>query len=487
VRRGFSMRGWWSILAALVVAGGAGPALADEELRAAVKAAMRQAGGFFRGEVAAGGGYLWLYSEDLRRREGEGEAGAATVWVQPPGTPTVGMAYLDAHEASGDAFFLEAAREAAGCLMEGQLVSGSWTYRIELDPAARGRYAYRAGAAAPGERASSGRRNVSTLDDDTTQAALRFLMRLDRRLGFEDERLHEAVLYGLEALLAAQFPCGAFPQGFDGPVEKLPVKKASQPQSWSRTHPAGQPYWRYYTLNDGVIEDAIDVLLEAARVYGEKRYREAALEAGDFLLLAQMPEPQPGWAQQYDFEMHPAWARRFEPPALSGGEGQGVLAALLKLHRETGEARFLEPLPRALAYYRRSLLPDGRLARFYELGSNRPLYFTRRYELTYDDGDLPTHYAFKVASRLERLEREYERAKALRREDLERGAAEEQSPRLTPELAAETRKVIAALDERGRWLEEGSMKSAPEVRRVIASRTFVRNLAVLSRYLRAAR
>ena len=153
-------------------------------------------------------------------------------------------------------------------------------------------------------------------------------------------------------------------------------------------------------------------MLEAARVYEEPRYRAAALRGGDFVLLAQMPDPQPAWAQQYDADMHPAWARRFEPPAVTGGESHGAMRILLHVYRETGDAKYLEPIPRALAYLRRSRLPDGRLARFYELETNRPLYFTKDYRLTYDDSDMPTHYAFKVGDRTDSIAREYERLRA---------------------------------------------------------------------------
>ena len=102
----------------------------------------------------------------------------------------------------------------------------------------------------------------------------------------------------------------------------------------------------------------IDAMLEAARIYKEPRYLASAEKGGEFILLAQMPEPQPGWAQQYDRDMHPAWARRFEPPSITGGESQSVMRALMLLYRETGKRKYLEPLPRALAYYRRSVLPD---------------------------------------------------------------------------------------------------------------------------------
>ena len=64
--------------------------------------ALRKAVEFFRQEVSASGGYLWRYSGDLARREGEDQASKTTAWVQPPGTPTVGGAYLLAYEALGD-------------------------------------------------------------------------------------------------------------------------------------------------------------------------------------------------------------------------------------------------------------------------------------------------------------------------------------------------------------------------------------------------
>ena len=165
-------------------------------------------------------------------------------------------------------------------------------------------------------------------------------------------------------------------------------------------------------------------MLEAARIYNEPRYLASAEKGGEFILLAQMPEPQPGWAQQYDRDMHPAWARQFEPPSITGGESQSVMRALLLLYRETGNRKYLEPMPRALAYYKRSMLPDvGNpsearrracpastpcVARFYELKTNRPLYITKGtrvtavgqgvtnvdgYELSYSDASVITHYA----------------------------------------------------------------------------------------------
>ena len=52
------------------------------------------------------------------------------------------------------------------------------------------------------------------------------------------------------------------------------------------------------------------------------------------------------------------------------------------------------------------------------------------------------------------------------------------------------KKVIGALDSRGRWVEDGRLKYHGDdvpVQRVIDCRTFLRNVRVLSEYLRADR
>lgn len=474
-------------LAAVVAASAAD----DANLRAAAERALRRGVEFFRSEVAFEGTYLWQYSEDLLKREGEGVATATQAWVQPPGTPAVGLALLAAWEATGDRHYLDAVRETAHGLLRGQLRSGGWAHSFDLSPEGRRRADYRIGGGGKG-------RNVTTLDDDSTQCALRFLMSADRALEFQDEAIREAIAYAIEALLAAQYPNGAWPQGFIEPPDaaKFPVKPASFPDDWPREYPGSQEYWFRYTLNDNAIATLVETLFLAGHIYGDgagggrfrqlaARCRAAAAKAGDFLLLAQLPGPQPGWAQQYDFDMHPAWARKFEPPAVTGGEARSALSTLLLVYRETGLAKYLEPFPRALDYYRRARLPDGRLARFYEMGSNRPLYFTLDYALTFDDGDMPTHYAFKVPDWTGSMQHEYEWVKALPADRLSPAQAWE-SPGLTPAMLAEVKAIIAAQDDQGRWVEEGSLRyhrpKDPTIR-VINASTFNRHVETLSRYL----
>lgn len=445
--------------------------------------ALRRATDFFRTQVSTQGGYLWRYSEDLARREGEGKATDTMIWVQPPGTPSVGMAYLTAYEATGDSYYLNAARDAAYALVRGQLRSGGWDYRIEFDPKRRRRYAYRVDP----QRKEA--RNVSTLDDNNTQSAVRLLLRVDRVLVFKDEKIHESVEFALSALLEVQYPNGAWPQRFIAAPDpaNFPVKKASYPDSWSWTYP-GRDYKSFYTFNDNTIADTMATMLEAFEIYGEERYQASAEKAGDFILLAQMPEPQPAWAQQYNAGMHPAWARKFEPPAVTGGESHGVMKTLLVLYRATGKKKYLEPLPRAIEYLRRSRLPDGRLARFYELKTNKPLYLTRGdYKVTYSDADMPTHYSFKTSYGVESIAQEYERLRAMDPVELRR-PKKASRPRLSRGLVARTKSVIDRLDEQGRWVENGRLRNDGQddpTRRMIDCRTFISNVRTLSTYLAA--
>ena len=455
-----------------------------------VRREMHRSVGFFRKHASAGGGYVYQLSADLAKREGEGKVASTTAWIQPPGTPEVGIGFLQAYQTCQDPLLLEAAKETAEALRQGQLESGGWDNLIEFAPEDRARYAYRTDAEKP---RGKNLRNTSTFDDNKSQSAIRFLMELDKELQFADSPIHESVTCALDSVLKSQYPNGAWPQRFSRFPDPAayPVTKASLPTEWSTTYP-GKKYSDYYTLNDNTISDLIELLLDAADIYQQPQYLEAACRGGDFLILAQLPEPQPGWSQQYDNHMHPAWARKFEPPAITGGESQRVMRTLMRLYRRTTASivnaqRFLKPLETAIPYYQRSRLSDGKLARFYELGSNRPLFFTKAYELTYSSDDMPTHYAFIVSSNMDQLEREFRAIQS----DPGRATTKPPTRRMTKRtdaLDAKVASAIAKLDSRGAWVEEGPLKYHGEdddTTHVIRSRTFITNLMVLATWLGA--
>jgi PelA/Pel-15E family pectate lyase len=451
----------------------------DAEFRQNTTATMRKAAEYYRNQVALHGGYVYYYSPDLKLRHGEGVATATQIWVQPPGTPTVGLAYLAAYKATGDKLYLDAARDAGQALIYGQLKSGGWQNCIDFDPKGRVNL-YRNG--------KGGGQNNSTLDDNITQSAIRFMARLDEALEFKDKAVHESATIALDALLKAQFANGAFPQVWTGAVPKVEVEKANYPTYEYRAEGKVKDYWNMYTLNDGLAGTVSETLITAEQVYKDSRYREALKKLGDFLILAQMPEPQPVWAQQYSRDMQPIWARRFEPAAITGGESQDVIETLMKIYRTTGDKKYLGPIPRALAYLKRSLLPDGRLARYYEMKTNRPLYMNRRngdYYLTFDDTELPDHYGWKVNSRLNAIEAEYN-ALASTGTSLKKEAT-------TDELRQAAKKIIAALDAEGRWIStyagEG-LYGQPKFKngdRYINSAVFSHNLETLSNFLATTR
>jgi hypothetical protein len=381
------------------------PAAFDQSTDAnTVKSAMKKAATFYTEKVARNGGYVYFTAPDFSWRHGEGPAAESQIWVQPPGTPTVGMAYVTAYNATRDDFYLDAAVTTAAALIHGQLESGAWTNSVCFDPSSGLTGQYRNGKGQG--------RNFSTLDDGISQAAIQFLVLLDQSTDFKNKTVHEAAMIALDALLEAQFPNGAFPQGWDGTAADAGPgsvgKRGNFPSYDWRTEGRIKEYWNMYTLNDDLALTVSETLITAYEAYSDDRYLESLKRFGDFLILSQMPEPQPAWAQQYNYEVQPIWARKFEPPAISGRETEGVLATLMRIAAYTKEKKYLEPISPALAWLKRSQLSNGQLARYYELETNQPLYMERSgkvYSLTHDDSNLPSHYGWKNDPQIEHLEK----------------------------------------------------------------------------------
>jgi hypothetical protein len=476
---------------------------AADTLPREAKAAADKAAAFMR-SISAGGGYLWRYSLDLKERAGEGKATETMVWIQHPGTPAMGMAFLRTFEATGDARYLDAAKAAADALATGQLESGGWNYSIDFDPE-RAKRDYRRtdkGKLSPADAAR--RFNISTYDDDNTQGAVRFLMAIaDFSKGNDarDRRIRESLDYALAKMLEAQFPNGAWPQRYDGQpksVKDFPILKASVPKEWPREWPKPD-YKHYYTLNDNTLSDCIGTMLEAYRRHHKPEHLAAARRGGDFLLLAQLPEPQPAWAQQYNAKMEPAWARAFEPPAVTAGESGGAVRILVELYIQTGDEKYLKPIPPVIAWWKRSAIGENRWARYYELGSNKPIYGDRDgkiyYRLDQISEERRNGYGWEGGFIVGSATRAYEqvlkdgREAVLKRREPRPLSASKKAER-AKSLESKVRQIIAALDSQGRWVTKG--RFAKEAKGLefsdrIETRTFIDNLNVLSDYLEAVR
>jgi hypothetical protein len=485
-------------------------AAAQEPRPAEVQKTMLKVVGFAHDKVAKNGGYVYLTSSDLKLREAEGIPGPNTVWVQPPGTPSVGAALLRAYQATGEEQIRKAAYATALCLTRGQLHSGGWYYQIHFDPETRSKWSYRRDlqgklipdpTPAAAKESTNGwfdwkqrkvKGNQTIYDDDVTQSAIRLLIQWDAELKFQDPEIHDAAVYSLQSLIGAQYPSGGWSSSWDRfpdrspSEEKFPVKKASLPETVSQQWP--KDFTGCYVLNDSQMTNCIDTLLLAWRTYKEDKYLAAAKKAGDFLILAQLPEPQASWAQQYDAQMQPCWCRAFEPPAVTGGESQKIILSLIAVYKATQDKKYLAPVPAAFVWFKRSELPGGRLARFYEVKTNRPIYFERGpggkgHVWTYSDKNIADGYGYLVESKLPALEKAYQDALAGKSVLKKQGGG---GP-----SAASVQKVIAALDDRGAWLEKGIIRDAEGKKvdppgGIIRSETFIKNLDVLSAYVRAA-
>ncbi|MBN1845151.1 MAG: hypothetical protein JW810_05670 [Sedimentisphaerales bacterium] len=428
-------------------------ASADDELADSVRQSLARATDFLA-SISTRGGYVGIYSLDLQQRYGESRqerAQADEIWVQPPGTPSVGKAFLRAYKATGDDRYRTVARDVGRSLAWGQREIGGWDHRVKVGH-------LQADSVSP--RRSGGR---CTLDDNITQEALSFLMELDAIL--DEAWLTESVQLGLKFMRLSQYENGAWPQ-------------------W---YPLRGGYHDHYTFNDNAINDCIRVMLAAHRHYGNPDYLDSARRGGDFIIRSQGAPPQAGWAQQYDRDLRLAWARSFEPPGYCSAATSRNLRSLVDLYLYTGQEKYLEPIPAAIDWLDRSRIGPALWSRLYEVHTNKAIYGDRR------DGN-KIHYEYDQISALERTSYawrgEYGIDSAIRyyRDVVKLGPAEFLARRDRPPtdrqrqsraqaLTGRIRNIIAGQDGQGRWRRNNE----------IYIDDFVRNLNALAEYLEAVR
>lgn len=429
-----------------------------DDLRTAAETSLRKGVEFFH-SINTHGGYVYSVTPDLFRRWGEEPVDADTIEVQPPGTPAVGMSFLRAYRVTGDVKALAAAKDAAYALLHGQNEYGGWNHTINFAQPAT---------------------DTVSFDDNQTQSAISFLMALDQAI--DDKRVSVGVQRALGLMMDAQLDHGG----------------------WPHKYPEQGDYHDCATFNDGGINDCIRVMIEAHRYYGDEHIERSLLKSARFMMISQLPPPQPGWAQQYNQYLQPAWARSFEPPSVCPQVTIRNIHTLIDLYLVLGNGSYLEPIPDSLKWLQAIRMENGKWARFVELGTGKPLYYDRgriRVDSTEElHPERRTGYGYE--SNLEQalqagIDR-FSKAKQMSRDELwneenpvHAGVAGE---RRLEELSASVRAIIDSQEASGAWItrKDRFRKDMPrgirwngqyEVIDRIRSHVFNENVATLCEFI----
>jgi PelA/Pel-15E family pectate lyase len=386
------------IAALLLLVGLAAPSHAQS--RTEIERTMKRATTFMVEKASTKGGYVWSYLPDMSRRWGEIEAKPSMIWVQPPGTATMGHLFLDAYHATGDEYYYQAAEKVGGALIWGQHRSGGWNYFIDFGGPASTRHWYETtGKNAWRMEEFQHYADNATFDDMGTSESAQFLLRL--YLEKRDPKYRPALERAVNFVLESQYPSGGWPQRWP----------------YDPNYPA---YQSYITFNDDVAAENVKFLTLVYQHLGDTRALDAIHRGMNIYLLTQQGAPQAGWALQYTLDLKPAAARSYEPNALHTATTASNVEQLMSFYRMTGDRRFLARIPEALAWLESVRLPEPRQGRnfptFVELGSNRPIYVHRRgsnvvngeYYWDYSPEATLGHYSAFRNVDVAKLRREYE-------------------------------------------------------------------------------
>ena len=246
-----------------------------------------------------------------------------------------------------------------------------------------------------------------TFDNGATTNELRFLARAFRAT--TQPRYEQAFLKGLFHILEAQYPTGGWPQFY----------------------PLSKGYHRHITFNDHAMVRILELLRDVSESsnYGflKTEYRtkaKAAVTKGiDCILRTQIKQGDKltAWCAQHDEKtLEPAWARSYEPPSISGAESVGVVRFLMSVEEPT--PAIIAAVEGAVGWFTDVAIHGIRLekftdaagqddkrvvadpdagpiwARFYEIGSNRPIFLDRdsvvRYSLSEIGQERRNGYAY---------------------------------------------------------------------------------------------
>ena len=178
--------------------------------------------------VSTNGGYLWYYLPDFSRQWGEMEAYKTMIWLQHPGTISMGHLFLDAYRATGNEYYYAAAVKAASAVIWGQGNEGGWNYMVDFAGDRSLKHWYNT-IGKNGWRLEEFQHYYgnSTFDDDVTSDAARFLLRI--YLEKLDATFKPALDKAIAFILESQYPLGGWPQ-------RYPLKYEFSKEGTSRLH-----------------------------------------------------------------------------------------------------------------------------------------------------------------------------------------------------------------------------------------------------------
>jgi PelA/Pel-15E family pectate lyase len=265
--------------------------------------------------------------------------------------------------------------------------------------------------------------HAPTIDNGATYTQLEFLARLytARKL----ERHREAFLKGIDYLLKAQYDNGGWPQYY----------------------PLREGYYTHITYNDDAMTGVLELLRDVSRgrepyafVDAERRQKaERAVARGvECILKTQVVVggKLTVWGAQHDeVTLKPAAARRFEPVSLASKESVGVTRFLMGVERPDG--RVVKAVDSAVEWFRsaqlrgirwvekrdpskpggfeRTVVSDAAApplwARFYEIGTNRPVFEGRdnivRYSVAEIEAERRNGYGWYTDEPSKLIEKDY--------------------------------------------------------------------------------
>jgi len=439
---------------------------------------MLKATKFMVEKVSTNGGYLWYYTPDLSRRWGEMEAYKTMIWLQNPGTTSVGHMLLDAYRATGNEYYYQAAAKAANAIIWGQSSEGGWNYVIDFAGDKSLKQWYNT-IGKNGWRLEEFHHYYgnSTYDDNITSNAARFLLRM--YVTKMDPTYKPALDKAINFILKSQYPIGAWPQ-------RYPLMYDFSKQG----HP---DYTSYYTYNDDVIWQNIHFLIQCYLTLGEQRFLDPIKRGMNFYLISQ--DGSGGWGQQMDMNLETAGARTYEPKALLPRNTSAIIQQLLDFYQFTGDRKFINSIPEAIHWLEQTVLPadkteNGRYthAKFLELGTNKPIYPHRKgsnvkygyYYVDDNDENLLSHYGGKSYINIQELKNEYKRVSSMTAEEATRNSPLKEEafsgagiPQSYYDLSYErvikipvesvVRTIIQSLDKENRWLIKHGMTSNPYI------------------------